>query len=472
MILALLLRRKGKTMFRKYIGDRDFYSKLLKIMIPLLIQNVITNLVSLLDNIMVGQVGTEPMSGVAIVNQLLFIFNLCIFAVNASAGIYSAQFFGKGDMEGVRSSFRMKFWLCAAVFAVALAVLLPCGDFFIGIFLHDSQEGLDLAATLQSASDYLKVMYVGLLPFAIAQAYGSTLREGGETVIPMRASISAVFVNLILNYILIFGKLGAPAMGVVGAAIATVISRFVEFGIIAIYAHTHKKKLLYMEGLFKTLRVRGGLAGSILRMGFPLILNEFLWSTGMTMLNQCYSMRGLEVVSACNISSTVSNLFFCAIFAMGNTISIIVGQLLGAGELDRAVDEARKLIAFSVTLSVGVGIVLAFLAPLFPQLYNTTDMVKDIADKMILIIAISMPFCAFSHGCYFTLRSGGNTWITFLFDCVFTWVVCLPIALILSRFTAVPIIPMYAAVRATEIIKVMIGLPMLKSRKWVHNLVE
>ena len=459
-------------MFGKYIGDRSFYNRLLKIMIPLLIQNVITNFVSLLDNIMVGQVGTEPMSGVAIVNQLLFIFNLCIFAVNASAGIYSAQFFGKGDMEGVKSSFRMKFWFCTGVFAAALAVLLPWSDFFIGTFLHDSQDGLDLAATLVYGKDYLKVMYFGLFPFAIAQAYGSTLREGGETVIPMRASISAVFVNLVFNYILIFGKFGAPAMGVVGAAVATVISRFVECGIIVIYAHTHRKKLPYMEGLFSTILVPASLVGKILRMGFPLILNEFLWSTGMTLLNQCYSLRGLEVVSACNIASTVSNLFFCAIFAMGNTISIMIGQLQGAGELERAVDEDRKLIAFSVALSTVIGLLLVVLAPLFPQLYNTTETVRDIAAKMIIIIGISMPINAFSHGCYFTLRSGGKTWITFLFDCVFTWAVCIPVALILSRLTALPIIPIYAAVRATEIIKMMIGLPLLKSRKWVHNLVE
>ena len=458
-------------MFRKYIGDRDFYSRLIKIMIPLLIQNVITNFVSLLDNIMVGQVGTEPMSGVAIVNQLLFIFNLCIFAVNASAGIYSAQFFGKGDMEGVRNSFRMKFWLCAGVLGIILAVMIPWGDFFIGTFLHDSGEGLDLAATMEYASDYLKVMFIGLPPFAIAQAYGSSLREGGETVIPMRASVSAVFVNLVFNYILIFGKLGAPAMGVVGAAIATVISRFAECGIIVIYAHTHKQKLTYMNGLFKTIKVPGELVGSILRMGFPLILNEFLWSTGMALLNQCYSLRGLEVVSACNIASTVSNLFFCAIFAMGNTISIMIGQLQGAGELDKAVDEDRKLIAFSVALSTIIGAILAVLAPLFPEMYNTTATVKEIAAKMIVIIGILMPINAFSHACYFTLRSGGKTWITFLFDCAFTWVVCLPVALILSRLTAAPIITIYAAVRATEIIKMMIGIPMLRSRKWVHNLV-
>lgn len=459
-------------MFGKYIGDKDFYKRLFRIMIPLLIQNVITNFVSLLDNIMVGQVGTEPMSGVAIVNQLLFIFNLCVFAVNASAGIYSAQFFGKGDMEGVRNSFRMKFWFCSGVIAATFAVLIPFGGFFIGAFLNGSEEGLDLAATLNYASDYLKVMFFGLPPFAIAQAYGSSLREGGETVIPMRASISAVFVNLVFNYILIFGKLGAPAMGVVGAAIATVISRFVECGIIVIYAHTHKEKLPYMAGLFKTLLVPRQLVGSILKMGFPLILNEFFWSTGITLLNQCYSLRGLEVVSACNISSTVSNLFFCAIFAMGNTISIMIGQLQGAGELERAVDEDRKLIAFSVALSIVVGLALVILAPLFPEFYNTTATVKDIAAKMIVIIGISMPINAFSHGCYFTLRSGGKTWITFLFDCVFTWAVCIPVALILSRFTALPIIPIYAAVKATDIIKMMIGLPMLKSRKWVHNLVE
>lgn len=459
-------------MLHKFVGDRAFYKKLSKIMLPILVQFIITNFVSLLDNVMVGQVGTEPMSGVAIVNQLLFIFNLCIFAVTASAGIYTAQFYGKGDMEGVRETFRMKFWLSGIILAAALLILLSFEDTLIGLFIHQGEEDLDLAATLLHAKGYLRIMYFSLPPFALAQCYGGTLKETGNTLVPMRASIIALSINLVLNYILIFGKFGAPVMGVEGAAIATVISKFAECFVIIRYAHRHTEELHFIPGLYSTLKVPAELVKKILKMGFPLILNEFLWSSGMTFLNQCYSVRGLEVLSACNIASTVSNLFFCAFMAMGNSISIIVGQLLGAGEEEKAVDEDNKLLAFSVFISIVIGVLMVLLAPSIPNVYNTTAAVKSIAADMLIVCAAMMPFNAFSNACYFTLRCGGKTWITFVFDCLFIWVACVPAAFIISRFTAITIIPMYAIVHGLEGIKVVIGLIMLNKRAWVHNLVK
>ncbi len=455
----------------KLIGNKAFYRKLFAVMLPILIQNVITNFVSLLDNVMVGQVGTEPMSGVAIVNQLLFIFNLCIFGGLAGAGIFTAQFYGKDDQKGVRDTFRAKYYIAVGTVLVFLLALIFFGEDLISAFLHEGKEGLDLAATLGYAKDYLAVMYFQLLPFAVTQVYSGTLRETGETMLPMKAGIAAVFVNLIFNYILIFGKLGAPVLGVVGAAIATVLSRFVECAIVIVWTHRHRERNGFIVGAYRSMRVPKKLVLQIAKLGAPLLANEFLWSGGMTVLNQCYSMRGLEVVSACNISTTVSNLFLCAALSMGSTVAIIVGQLLGAGELERAVDEDRKLIAFSVTLSACVGIIMALLAPLLPQLYNTSDTVKKMASDMLWISAAMMPSHAFTNTCYFTLRSGGKTVITFIFDSAFVWVVCIPTAFILSRYTAMPILPMFAIVQSLELIKCCVGYAFVKRKKWVNNLV-
>ena len=456
---------------RKYIGDRAFYRRLSSIMIPMLVQNLITNFVSLLDNLMVGQVGTEPMSGVAIVNQLLFVLNLFLFGGLAGVGIFTAQFYGKGDEEGIRSTVRAKLWFALIAVGLGAGVFLGFGEKLISLFLHEGEEALDLAATLRYGKDYLAVMLVQIAPFAMTQVYSSTLRETGETVVPMRAGIAAVLVNLGFNYILIFGKLGAPALGVVGAAMATVLSRFVECGIVMLWTHRHRQRAPYIRGLYRSLRVPAGLLKQILVLGTPLLFNELLWSGGMTVLNQCYSLRGLEVVSSFNISSTVGNLFFCAFIAMGNSISIMIGQLLGAGELERAVDEDRKLIAFSLALSVGVGLLMALVAPLIPQAYNTTDTVKTLAEKLLLIYAAMMPLYSYTNSCYFTLRSGGKTLITFVFDSLFVWVVCIPVAFILSRYTQMPILPMYAIVELTNLIKCGIGFVMVRQRKWVVNLV-
>lgn len=457
---------------KKFFGDRGFYKSVFAVMVPILVQNVITNFVGLLDNVMVGQVGTEPMSGVAIVNQLVFVFNLCIFGGIAGAGILSAQYFGKRDYEGVRGAFRAKLYFAVATVAVFVAIFLLWGENLISLFLHEGKEDLDLAATLGYGRDYLWVILFGLLPFAVQQVYAGTLRETGETMLPMKAGIIAVFVNLVFNYILIFGKLGAPALGAVGAAIATVLSRFVECAIVIVWTHRHTERCPFIAGAYKTLRIPGAMVRQIVIMGAPLLANELLWSCGQTVLNQCYSLRGLEVVSAVNISSTVSNLFFCAFFSMGTSIAIIIGQILGAGELERAVDTDRKLIALSVLLCTAVGVVMVFLAPLVPEIYNTTATVKRIACDLLYVSAAMMPVNAFTNACYFTLRSGGKTIVTFLFDSAFLWVICVPTAFVLSHFTALPILELYICIQALDIIKCVSGFVLVKRRTWVNDLVS
>ena len=297
---------------QRYIGDRNFYRRVFAILMPILIQNVITNFVSMLDNIMVGQIGTEPMSGVAIVNQLVFVFNLCALGGVSGAGILTAQFYGKGDQEGIRQSVRVKLVIGLSILAVFGAVLSLSGETFIGLFLHEGESGLDLEATMRHAQDYLDVMLLQLLPFVITTIYASTLRETGETVLPMKAGLVAVGVNLIFNYILIFGKFGAPALGVVGAAAATVLARVVEMSIMVVWTHCHTERNPFILGLYRSLKVPKQVLWQVVRLGLPLMINELLWSGGMTVLNQCYSIRGLEVVSAMNIYTTISNLFFSA----------------------------------------------------------------------------------------------------------------------------------------------------------------
>ena len=460
------------SFWKKYIGDRDFYRRLLSILLPVLVQNVITNFVSLLDNIMVGRIGTEQMSGVAIVNQLLFVFNLCIFGGLSGAGIFTAQFFGRGDQKGVADTVRVKLYIGTASCLIFGTVFLLFGEPLIQLFLHEGEVGLDLGATLSYAKEYLAVMLVQMIPFAFMQVYSSTLRECGETLVPMKAGITAIFVNLGLNYVLIFGKLGLPALGVVGAAMATVIARFVECAIVVIWAHRHTKEHSYLKGLYASMRVPGPLLKRIAVKGAPLLLNELLWSSGMTILNQCYSVRGLEVVSAVNISSTVSNLFFCAFFATGSTIAIMIGQLLGAGELERAVDEDRKLLAFAVALSTVFGVLMVISAPFIPKLYNTQEEVRLLATRFLTVVALLMPFHAFTNGSYFTLRSGGRTLITFLFDSAFIWTVNVPAAMILTYATDLKILPIFTVIQCIELVKVCLGVILLKQQGWVNNLVQ
>ena len=216
------------TFLKKFIGDKAFYKMAIKVTLPIMLQNLITNFVSLLDNLMVGALGTEQMSGVSIVNQLLFIFNLAIFGALSGAGIFTSQFYGKKDDDGIRYTIRYKLGITLLIFLAGIVIFNTLDERLISLYLHESDGAGDIALTLSYAQNYLKTMLWGLLPFCVAQIFSSTLRETGETVAPMVAGFIAVAVNCCFNWVLIFGKLGFPALGVEGAAIATITSRYVE----------------------------------------------------------------------------------------------------------------------------------------------------------------------------------------------------------------------------------------------------
>ncbi len=455
----------------RYIGDKAFYRMILMIAFPILVQNGITNFVSLLDNIMVGQLGTEQMSGVAIVNQLLNVYNICLFGAVSGASIFSAQFYGQGNDEGVRNTFRFKFICCTLLFIVGILIFLIGGGELIHLFLHEDGTG-NLLATHAAGMEYLMIMLIGLIPYTVTQIYASTLRETGQTVLPMAAGAVAVLTNLFINYLLIFGKFGCPKLGITGAAIGTVVSRFFEAAIVVLWTHRNQEKNKFIRGAYRTFRIPPLLVKQILAKGTPLMANEALWSAGQAVLVQCYSMRGLNAVAALNISTTVSNLFNIFFIALGSSISIVVGQQLGAGKMEQAVETDRKMIFFAVSVCIFIGAVLFLLSPMFPQIYNTSDDVRNLASNLIRVSSVFMPIYAFYHAAYFTLRTGGKTLVTFFMDSCYIWIVNIPTAYILSRFTGLPMIQVYLICQSVELVKGVIGIILLKKGVWIHNIVD
>lgn len=463
---------KKSALYKKFFGDRAFYKMVLAVALPIMIQNGITQLVGLLDNIMVGSVDTVQMTGVAISNQLVFVFNLAIFGAVSGAGIYGAQFFGQGDMEGVRHAFRYKLLFCGALLLLGCGIFLLWGEDLIRLYLKGEGEVENIEASLYYAKEYLYIIMVGLLPYVLAQCYAGTLRECGKTVLPMVAGIVAVLVNLVFNAILIFGLLGFPAMGAAGAAVATVISRFVEAGIVVIYTHRKKQDNPFIVGVYRTIRIPRRLLGLITVKTLPLLINETLWAGGMAMLAQRYSLMHYDVVPAHNIASTVSNVFNVAFLAMGTAIGIIVGQLLGANRLEEAKDTDRKLITFSVLICVVIGGVMALFAPMIPMVYDTTDAIRELARDFLLIYALVMPINSLANACYFTMRSGGKTFVTFLFDSVYVWVVMIPLAYFLQSYTALTIVPIFFLCQFADIGKGIVGLILIRRGVWIQNIVK
>ena len=457
---------------KRLIGTKAFYRHLLVIVVPILIQNGITFFVNLLDNIMVGQVGTNPMSGVSIINQLIFIFNLCLFGGVAGAGIFTAQFFGQQNHEGVRYTFRYKIIIAVVIDIVAIAIFMLFQDVLVGFYLNNGEAGTDPqngAEILRYAKQYLTVMYFEMIPFSVSQAYASTLRESNQTMLPMKAGIVAIIINLCLNYILIFGKFGAPALGVVGAAIATAVSRYVEAAIIVIYTHTHAKEHPFIRGAFASLYIPGKLLSDMIKKGFPLLLNETLWSMGIAALSANYAYRGLEVIAAFNISSTLSNLFNVVLISMGSATAIILGQELGAGD-PKVRDDADRLAFTAVTACIVTGALQFLCAWFFPEIYNTEPEVKALATHFIMITACFAPVSSYLNVAYFTIRSGGKTWITFVFDSGFLWAFAVPFSFILTRFTDFSIMIVYILVLCVDILKAAFGFYLVRKGTWVQNL--
>ena len=457
---------------KRFIGDKAFYRMVIRLVIPLVIQQGITSFVNLLDNVMVGGLGTESISAVAIVNQIIMVFNLTIFGGLSGASIFGAQFCGKGDWEGQKHTFRFKMYFGVIVSLLGIGIFLLFGDNFINLFLQGESDGGNMALTMQEGHDYMRIMLWGLLPFVLVQTYVGTLRETGETVAPMIASVTAILVNLVLNWVLIFGHLGFPAMGVRGAAIATVISCFVELAYILIHAHAHQGKYQFLRGAYGSGYVPGDLIRRIAVTGSPLLANEVLWSLGMTFINQSYSSRGLSAVAAINITSTAWNLFCVIMFAMGNAVAILVGQRLGAGDKEGARDVDRKLIFLSTAIHVFMGGMLILCSELIPLLYNIEPAVRALTAQLLRVAGLALPIHAFSHVVYFTIRSGGKTGITFLFDAVYTWVVPVALAYCLCRFTQLPILWVYFAVQFIDVVKVIVGALMLRSDFWANNVVD
>ena len=462
---------KKQNPISKFIGDKAFYKMVFAVAVPILIQNVITNFVNLLDNIMVGKVGTEQMSGVSIANLLLFVFNLAIFGATSGVGIFTAQYYGSKNETGMKHSIRFSLYWGLSILLLGVVIFGAAGKALIDFYLNDTGTTGDVAATLEYGTGYLSLMVIGLPAFVISQVYAGTVRSTQKTLPPMVAGLVAVVVNLFLNYVLIYGKFGAPTLGVKGAAIATVVSRYVEMIILIIWCHV-SKKLPYFKGVWRSLKVPLADCKAYLKKGFPVFINEVLWSLGISMIVQCYSVRGLATVAALNIQNTMNNLFSASYITMGAVTGIIIGNILGAGKIDEAKDTSRKLMAFSTafcTVLAGLYIGLAFV---FPDIYNTTDEVKLIATKVMIVAACFVPVEAIVNAAYFTIRAGGRTFITFLFDSFFTWVIPVPVALMLSRLTSLDVMYMYLVIQALEIIKVVVGFIILRSGIWCKKFVS
>lgn len=443
------------------IGDKSFYKKLIAVALPIVVQQLITSSVQLVDNIMVGSLGEQAIDSVAVVNQLYFIIILMCFGALGGAGVFTAQYFGSKNYDKLKQTFRFKIITAFLLVSFAFVILTSFGEFFIGLFTENSE-------IISGGLSYLSIVRFSMFPWALSIAISFTFREVGITKPLLRISLMTIVTNTFLNFLLIFGNFGFPEMGIEGAAIATLISRCLEAGLFVVLLV--KKGQMFNTKLRDLFKIDSAVLKAIIIMALPLMLNEILWSTGTTVFIEAYSTRGDNAYAAANITSAISQLVFVIFGGMATGIAVMVGTTLGENKLEQAKDNSKKLIFASVVTAFCMGVLLFILSYFIVDIYDVMDETKAYAIFNIRVNALIIPVLAFNIAMYFTLRAGGDTKSTFLMDSGYMWVVQVPTAFLLSRFTDLPVTMLFLIIQCLEIPKMGFAYLRYKKGHWIRNL--
>ncbi len=455
----------------KFIGDKKFYKYLFAIVIPIVLQQFITQFVGLLDNLMIGQIGSSEMTGVALANQLLFIFNLGVFGSLSGVSIFASQYYGAKDSKGYLETFRFKVLVGLTIFIITTIIFILFNKELLSFFINSSStDTTNPEIVLNTGRNYLLIMLVGNIPFIIKEIYSVSLREMKETFVPMLSGIIAIIVNLFFNYLLIFGKLGFKPYGAEGAAIATVISRFVEMIVIVSYTYIKINKYSFFKGAYKKV-IKFSSIKKFLPKTLLLTSNELMWSLGLTLILSCYSLRGLDMVAAFNISNTISNLFITISTSLGNGTAIILGHKLGEKDIINAKDTSYKILAFSIVVSLIFMLLMIGCSFFLPNIYKVSSEIKLTARNITIISAFILPINTFNTCCYFTLRAGGKIILTIFFDSLFIILVRVPLAFILAKYTTFSIYIVHLVAYGIDVVKLFIGYKLIDKGIWLNTIV-
>ncbi len=445
------------------IGDKAFYKRLFIVAAPLVLQQLITTSVQLVDNVMVGRLGESAIGSVSIVNQLYFVVILITFGAMGGAGVFSAQYFGSQNFARLKQTFRFKVLVGMIIATLSFIIFSIFGESLLGLFTSNPQ-------TISGGLDYLTIAKWSAFPWILSVAVSSTFREIGITKPLLKISIVAILTNTLLNFILIFGLFGFPALGVIGAGLATLMSRIVELALTLVLLA--KKGQIFSSRIFHLIHIEKKLLISIIIMALPLTLNEALWSSGQTAFLHAYSTRGDEALAAMNITGAISQLVFVTFGGIATAVAVMVGNTLGQNDLQQAKDNAKKLIAFSVVFAAAAGLMLFILSFFILNIYDVSEATKRTAAFNIRVNAIFIPVYSFNVALYFTLRSGGDTKSTMMIDSGYMWAVPVPVSLALAYFTKLPVIYMFLIVQMLDIPKMLFGLSRYRKGHWIKNIAK
>jgi putative MATE family efflux protein len=449
-------------MMRLSSTDRDFYRPLLAIAGPIALQQLIMSSLQFVDVAMVGQLGETSVASVGLANQITFIYILSLFGITSGSAIFTAQFWGKKDVTSLRK-----------VLGIAISLSLPLGLLFLIIAVFIPQKALGVYTrdlqVIALGSSYLRLIGPAYLAMAISYTLAAVLRSTGDTRLPMMVSVTALSLNAGLSFLLIFGHLGLPALGVRGAAIATLTARYLECSALVYLAYRLKtppagrlREIFSFD--FKFYR-------SVIKVSFPVVINEITWALGITTYNIVYARIGTEAIAAVNIASTVEGLAFVLFIALGNASAIMLGNQIGAGEERTAYRYGARFLRLSLVGAVVVGGVILFASGWIPSIYKVSPVVSGYTRNLLMVIAGALWLRAGNLVIFLgILRSGGDTRFAFLIDTGSIWLIGVPLAFLGAFVWRLPVYWVMVLVMADELVKFFIVLARFYSRRWINNL--
>jgi putative MATE family efflux protein len=446
---------------KQLFNDKQFYKNLFAISAPIMLQNLINSFVNMVDTVMIGRLGTVEIAAVGLGNQVFFFFSIVLFGICSGSAIFTAQFWGKQDIQGIRKNTGLCMLLNSFVALVFTILVLAMPEKIMGFYSGDS-------AVIEAGTSYLRALSPSFIPFGISFVFTLTLRSVEKVRLAMAATVIALSVNITLNYLFIFGAGPIPAMGVAGAALATVIARYTEMIILVSVSYARRYA---PAGSFRELMgFNGSFVARFFKVITPVIINETFWSLGITMQNVIFARTNTDAIAAFNITNTFSQLTWVVFMGLGNGVAVLIGKRIGEGMEQTARDYADRITAFVFLLAACAAFVLLPLSKLLPFIFNMNTQALAHTNSMFIILCAAYPFKAFNMAMIVGIcRAGGDTVFCAVYDVAVMWLLVLPVAAAASFVFHAPIWLIYLCLMCEDVFKTLLGLWRLKSGRWLHN---
>lgn len=447
----------------KILKDKIFLKQMFSIAIPIALQNLITSSLNMVDTLMISDLGKSSIAAVGLANQLFFFYILIVFGIHSGSSIFISQYWGKKDTTNIKKVLGLAIGLSFTVGFIFTILGFFYPEIVMKFFIKD-------ANVIKLGSDYLRIVSLSYIITGVGFAYSVAARSIGEARMPMIVSGISFVTNTIFNYLLIFGKFGFPQLGVKGAAYGTLIARIVEFSFIIYFVYKDIKPLAgtisemtdwskdFVNRYFKTTS--------------PVILNEGLWALGQVMYSVAYARIGEEATAAVQISTTIQNVFFVIVRGLANACTVMVGNKIGEGDKDGAYDYAKQFLIMATISGLILGGILALTPDLTLKLFKNLDPnLYIISRKMIIIMGIFYFVRTFNATLIVgVLRGGGDTKFSMYLEMVSVWLVGVPLAFLGALVLKIEVHQVLLLVTIEEVIKLVIGYPRVKSKKWIKDL--